>query len=191
MIDVYVSLILKEVIQQARKSKEKRQPRQRSVECDSTNFKPTAPVLSIGNKRRDVTTILERMAFDFIPVIRCSAVDFLVDPLKKKKKKKIINARCDGHYCHFMHAVDRSEIRNTFPKCDYIFLYISFDFSCQIDILACKTIQCASSLVIKDVPSRCSLRCRRTKPRYSLEFVRLQRRLSPCSVFFFGLIDTR
>ena len=71
------------MIQQARKSKEKREPGQRSVERDSTNFKPTTAVFSVGNEQRDVTTIPERVAF--IPVIRCGAVDFLVDSFKQNK----------------------------------------------------------------------------------------------------------
>lgn len=45
------------------------------------------PVLSVGNEQKDVMTILERMAF--IPVIRCGAVDSLVDSLKNEQEETI------------------------------------------------------------------------------------------------------
>jgi len=74
------------VKQQSSQSKKKGNPGQSSVKRDSTNFKPTTPVLSVRNKQSDVTAISERMAF--IPVIRCGAVDSLVDSFEKEGKRQ-------------------------------------------------------------------------------------------------------
>lgn len=90
---------LKEVIQQTRKPKEKRQPGQRGVKCYSANFKPTTPFLSVGNEQRDVTAIPERMAF--IPVTRCGAVDSLVDSFKRNESNQKVNGS-NVVSCHFL-----------------------------------------------------------------------------------------
>ena len=74
------------MIQQTSKSKEKRQPGQRGVKGYSTNFKPTTPVLSVRNKQSDVTAIPERMGF--IPIIRCDAIDSLVDSFKREESNQ-------------------------------------------------------------------------------------------------------
>lgn len=94
-----IRLFSKEVIQQTRKPKEKRQPGQRGVKCYSANFKPTTPFLSVGNEQRDVTAIPERMAF--IPVTRCGAVDSLVDSFKRKESNQKVNGS-NVVSCHFL-----------------------------------------------------------------------------------------
>jgi len=74
---IVLVLELQEVKQQSSQSKKKGNPGQGSVKRDSTNLKPTAPVLCVRNKQSDVTAIPEWMSFT--PVIRCGAVDSFVD----------------------------------------------------------------------------------------------------------------
>ena len=73
--------------QQSCQSEEKGKPGQRSVKRDSANFAPTTRVFSVGNEQSDVVAIPERMVF--IPVIRCGAIDSLVDSLKNQQKETI------------------------------------------------------------------------------------------------------
>lgn len=73
------------MVQQTQKSKGEGKPGQRIVERDSSNFKTTPPLLSVGDKRCDVATLSEWMTF--IPVNRCAAVNFLKDTFKIKEMK--------------------------------------------------------------------------------------------------------
>ena len=71
--------------QKTHQSKDEGKPGQTIVESDSSNFKTAPPLLSVGDKRCDVTTFSEWMTF--IPVKRCAAVNFLKDTFKRKEVK--------------------------------------------------------------------------------------------------------
>ena len=72
-----------EVVQQTHESKDEGKPGQRRVKSDSSNFKTTPPLLSVGDKRCDMMTLSEWVTF--IPVNRCTGVNFLKDAFKRKK----------------------------------------------------------------------------------------------------------
>ena len=73
--------------QQSYNRKEERHPGQRIDECNSTCFKPTWSVFSVGDEQGDIVAVFKRMAF--IPVIGTGAVYFLVDFFKVKRRKAV------------------------------------------------------------------------------------------------------
>ena len=56
------SILLEKVVEQTCETKEERKPGQGRIKSDSTNFKPTLSLFSIGNEQGNITTIFEGMS---------------------------------------------------------------------------------------------------------------------------------